>query len=135
MLPPGEENPALFAVYLELLQRAREPLAEAELRRFELTLMRQLGYFPDIAVAADSGSPIRTDAFYQFVIGEGFVACGETAPNSVSGQAVIDWLGESYENPAVLRLARSVLRSTIDFNLHGKTLKSRDVLREMMKKQ
>ena len=132
MLPADEANPAVFAAYLALLQQARKPLGEAGLRRFELELMRQLGYFPDIAAAADSGLPIRAADFYQFAIGEGFVACARDAPHSVSGQTVIDWQQGRYQHDAVLRLARSVLRATIDFNLHGKTLKSREVLREMM---
>lgn len=135
MLPEGEANPEVFTAYLALLEQARAPLGEPGLRRFELELMRRLGYFPDIAAAADSGSPIRAAGCYQFVIGEGFVACERDAPNSVSGQTVLDWQQERYQHDAVQRLARSVLRSTIDFNLHGKTLKSREVLREMMRKK
>ncbi len=135
LLPQGESNPAIFASYQSLLQQSVDDIGEAGLRRFELELMRQLGYFPDLSVDAVSGEEIQAKAFYQFVINSGFVACPEFARDSVSGQVVIDWTRGDYQQDSVLRLAKTVLRSTIDFNLHGKTLKSRDVLLEMMRRK
>ncbi len=133
MLPQQEANPDIFTSYLELLQCASLKIDEVGLRKFELELMRTLGYFPDITLDAQTGQPIQVDAYYQFVINSGFVACAESDRDSVSGNTVVAWAQGRYRNDAVLRLAKSVLRSTIDFNLHGKTLKSRDVTREMMK--
>lgn len=135
MLPQQEANSDIFSGYLELLQSASLKLDEAELRIFELELMQTLGYFPDITLDAQTGQPIRTEAYYQFVINSGFVACTDSARDSVSGNIVLAWAQGEYRNDAVLRLAKSVLRSTIDFNLHGKTLKSRVVTLEMMKKK
>ena len=135
MLPPGEANPDLFAAYLSLLQQAVVRLDESSLRIFELEMMRILGYFPDLSTDAHSGQPMRADRYYQFVINLGFVSCAEGTADSVSGRAVIDWCNGDYRGELVLRLAKSVLRSTIDFNLHGKTLKSRDVVSEMMRRK
>jgi len=135
MLPAGEANPEVFDDYLALLRAASHGLGEARLRGFELELMRTLGYFPDISEDAHSGQPIRAELFYQFVIGSGFIACAESARDSISGRTVIDWVKGRYQQDPVLRLAKSVLRSTIDFNLHGKTLKSRGVTIEMMKRR
>lgn len=135
MLPPQEANPDIFANYLELLQIASQKIDEPDLRGFELGLMRSLGYFPDISVDAQSGQPIQPGSHYQFVIDSGFVGCAESARDSVSGETVIAWSQGNYQQANVLRLAKSVLRSTIDFNLHGKALKSRDVTLEMMTKR
>ena len=135
MLPESEANPRIFAVYLALLQKAHERLGEADLRRFEHQLMQILGYFPDIAVDAASGLAIEAGKYYQFVIDSGFVTCAETTRDSVSGQVIIDWLQQRYQSDAVLRLAKAVLRSSIEFNLHGKRLKSREVLLEMKRKK
>ena len=132
MLPPQDASPGIFSAYLELLKIASDKLDESSLREFELGLLRTLGYFPDISVDAQSGQAIRAQDFYQFVIGNGFVACAESDRDSVSGRTVLDWSQGNYRQTAVLRLAKSVLRSTIDFNLHGKALKSRDVTLEMM---
>jgi hypothetical protein len=97
--------------------------------------MQLLGYFPDVSLDATTGKAIRDDTHYQFVINRGFVACPDSARDSVSGQVVIDWAEGNYQLDSVLRLAKSVLRSTIDFNLHGKELKSRDVYLEMMRRK
>jgi len=135
MLPEREPAPDTFDSYLDLLKSARAPLGEAGLRRFEHEFMLGQGYFPDIGEDAHSGEPIRADGHYQFVIGSGFVACPPAARDSVGGQIVIDWQRGLYQSDAVLRLAKTVLRSTIDFNLHGKALKSRQVLQEILAKK
>jgi len=135
LLPEQEPDPDTFDNYLALLKTARVPLAEDSLRRFEQELMRGQGYFPDIGEDAESGEPVRADNQYQFVIGNGFVACPRSARDSVNGQTIIDWERGDYRSEAVLRLAKTVLRSTIDFNLHGKALKSRQVLKEILAKK
>ncbi len=133
MLPEHEADVRIFARYLVLLQAASDEIGEAVLREFELDLMRLLGYFPDISVDAQSSLAISARCFYQFVINRGFMACEESSANSVSGGVVLDWIDGGYDTESVRRLAKSVLRSTIDFNLHGKKLKSRDVYQQMMK--
>ena len=135
LLPQGEPNPQVFIRYLALLKRSTETIDEIDLRRFELDLMQFLGYFPDLFQDTNTGMEIRGDTHYQFVINSGFVACADSARDSVSGQVVIDWAEGNYQLDSVLRLAKSVLRSTIDFNLHGKTLKSRDVYLEMKRRK
>jgi len=135
LLPQGEPNPRIFASYVSLLQQSVEAIDESNLRRFELELMQLLGYFPDVFLDATTGEAIRVDTHYQFVINRGFVACPDSARDSVSGQVVIDWAEGNYQLDSVLRLAKSVLRSTIDFNLHGKALKSRDVYLEMKRRR
>jgi DNA repair protein RecO (recombination protein O) len=135
LLPQGESNPRVFASYLSLLQQSVETIDEINLRRFELELMQLLGYFPDAFQDTTTGKAIRDDTHYQFVINSGFVACAGSARDSVSGRVIIDWADGNYQADSVLRLAKSVLRSTIDFNLHGKTLKSRDVYLEMKRRK
>jgi len=135
MLPAREANPDVFAAYLDLLQQASVDIDEAMLRRFELELMRRLGYFPDISTAADSDAQIDAAAHYQFVINRGFVACDAGARDSVGGATVLAWCAGNYRDDAVLKLAKSVLRSTIDFNLHGKRLKSREVYQQMKRRR
>jgi len=135
LLPQAEANPAVFASYQLLLQQSADEIGEAELRKFELELMQLLGYFPEFSCDAASGEEISADACYQFVINSGFIGCPDSTRDSVGGQVVIDWSRGDYRQPGVLRLAKAALRSTIDFNLHGKTLKSREVYLEMMKRK
>ncbi len=134
-LPRHEANDAIFDAYGELLARARVPIGARELRSFELALMRLLGYFPDISRDAESGARIDPATSYRYELGAGFVACEPTARDAVAGQTVLDWLDERYEEAPVRRLARAVLRATIDCNLHGKTLKSREVYAQIARRK
>jgi DNA repair protein RecO (recombination protein O) len=134
-LPQGESSPEIFAYYRGMLERANREIDEAELRRFELHLMYELGYFPDISRDARSGADIDAERYYQFIINSGFVECGESAHDSISGRVVRDWLRDDYGTDSVRRLAKSVLRSTIDFNLHGKVIKSRDFYHDMQRRR
>ncbi len=135
LLPAGEANQQVFDSYLALLQLAGAVVDEAALRRFELDLLTELGYFPDLRIEAQSGAAIAADGWYQFVIDQGFVACDESARDAVSGRTVQAWIAEDYAEDGVLRLAKAVLRSSIDFNLHGKKLKSRDVYQQMTRRK
>ena len=135
LLPRHEANDAIFDAYGELLERARAPIGARELRGFELALMRELGYFPDISRDAQSGARIDAGASYRYEPGTGFVACATPAADAVAGQTVLDWLDERYEEAPVRRLASSVLRATIDCNLHGKTLKSREVYAQIARRK
>jgi len=135
LLPPSEANPEVFTAYLELLQHAVVKLDESRLRIFELELLQSLGYFPGLHAESIDGEPIHPQRRYQFVINSGFVACADDAANSVDGRVLLDWCQGDYQQNSVLRLARTVLRSTIDFNLHGKQLKSRDVFAQIMRRK
>ena len=92
LLPEGEAGVEVFEAYQSLLCLAADTIDEVVLRRFELDLMSQLGYFPDIGVDADTGEPIDADRSYQFRIGHGFVACEAGARDAVGGTDVLSWL-------------------------------------------
>jgi DNA repair protein RecO (recombination protein O) len=135
LLPPAEANPEVFVAYLSLLQHSVLKLEESSLRIFELELLKCLGYLPDLEVEAASGEPIAAERQYQFAVNSGFLPCAPEDADSVGGQVVLDWCRGDYRQQAVQRLARTVLRSTIDFNLHGKSLKSRDVYAQVMRRK
>jgi len=135
LLPPSDANPQVFAAYLALLQHSVVRLEESRLRIFELEMLQSLGYFPDLGTCTVDGAPIQPRQRYQFMINAGFIGCDDGAVDSVNGQVLLDWCRGDYQQNGVLRLAKSVLRSTIDFNLHGKTLKSRDVYAQIMRRK
>jgi recombinational DNA repair protein (RecF pathway) len=125
----------VFAAYLELLQHSVIKLDESRLRGFELEMLQSLGYFPDLGAETVAGEPIEPERCYRFEINSGFVACADDAADSFSGGVLLDWCRGDYRQDSVLRLAKVVLRSTIDFNLHGKKLKSRDVYAQIMRRK
>ena len=130
-LPRQEPNLELFDLYRELLNNTGYGFGEEQLRKFERSMMKILGYLPDTGLDAGSGESITHDQFYQFIASSGFVACGVKDPNAIDGRTIIAWNQKQYKNKAVLQLAKTVMRCIIDFNLHGKKLKSRHIYQQI----
>jgi len=130
-LPRQEPNPELFVLYRELINGAVRDFGEEQLREFEREMMKILGYFPDTSQDAESGESIMGDQFYQFIASSGFVPCEVKDQNAIGGHTIIDWNQKQYENQQVLQLAKTIMRCIIDFNLHGKKLKSRDIYQQI----
>lgn len=135
MLPMQESNIEVFNQYLQLLNSASSILHESDLREFEIGMLRTLGYFPEINIETETSAPIQSGEYYQFHLNHGFVLCSEHDKDSLCGRWILDWIDKNYEDKNVQRLARSILRSTIDFNLSGKTLKSREVYMQIKRRQ
>jgi len=130
-LPRQEPNPELFDLYKALLNDLDDNFGEEQLREFERSLMKILGYLPDTNLDAESGDSITSAGFYQFIASSGFVPCAEKDQNAICGRMIIAWNQKQYENKAVLQLAKTIMRCIIDFNLHGKKLKSRDIYQQI----
>jgi DNA repair protein RecO (recombination protein O) len=130
-LPQQDPNPELFDLYRELLNKAGCEFGEEQLREFERSMMKILGYLPDTILDAGSGETIKSDQYYQFIASSGFVSCGVKDQNAIGGHTIIAWNRKQYENKPVLGLAKTIMRCIIDFNLHGKKLKSRDIYQQI----
>ena len=130
-LPVQEASPELFRLYSDLLDNAGHDLSEMHLRAFERSLMKMLGYLPDTRVEAETEQMIQAGGYYHFIASSGFVGCHEADRNAISGELIIAWNQGQYESRQVLQMAKTVMRCIIDFNLHGKTLKSRDIYRQI----
>ncbi len=126
-LPLHESNPRIFTIYAELLEKINFDSTEKYLRIFERSTMQHLGYLPEMHVDASSGTSIQANELYNFKPNEGFHQCNRQARNAISGVHIIAWNESRYDDNQVLRIAKTVMRSIIDFNLHGKRLKSRDI--------
>ena len=130
-MPVQESSVELFQLYHDLLYAVDQNFSEVFLREFEYSFMRLLGYLPDTGVEAHSGESIDKSQFYQFIASNGFVPCGEKDRNAIGGHTIIAWNQKQYENKQVLQLAKTIMRCIIDFNLHGKKLKSRDIYQQI----
>jgi DNA repair protein RecO (recombination protein O) len=128
-LPSHEPSLELFQLYGFLLQSIDQK--EADLREFEKELMNILGYLPDTQVEARTRMPIDASEHYQFLASDGFVMCSEAKKNTIDGASIIAWNEKNYESPVVMQMAKAVMRCIIDFNLHGKKLKSRTIYRQI----
>ena len=130
-LPWQEASPEMFQLYDNLLGQIDQHFDESHLREFERSAMTVLGYMPDTAMEPESGKPIVPDRHYRFLAPEGFVPIGAAEANAISGKTIIAWNQRQYHDKQVLQMAKIVMRCIIDFNLHGKRLKSRDIYQQI----
>lgn len=128
-LPAHEPSIELFQLYGSLLQSIDQK--DAELREFEKELMNLLGYLPDTHVEARTRMPINDNEHYQFLASDGFVRCNGAKKNTIDGASIIAWNEKNYESEAVMKMAKTVMRCIIDFNLQGKQLKSRAIYKQI----
>jgi DNA repair protein RecO (recombination protein O) len=107
---------------------------EASLRRFEKRLLDNLGYGLELSRTIE-GAPIAADAYYRFAAQHGPQLCVAEAPGAVYGRSLADLDAESFSDARSLRDAKRVLRTALEACLEGRTLKSREVMLEMRRRE
>ncbi len=129
-----DAHPALFDAYWSaLLALAGNQPQAPLLRRFELALLRELGYGVGLECEAESGVPVVATGRYVYIVEQGLTpAVGAPADAPVlSGQTLLDMLADDFSRPETLAQSKSLLRMLINHTLHGQTLESRRVLKEL----
>jgi DNA repair protein RecO (recombination protein O) len=131
LLHRSDAHPTLFAAY----DRALHALADGTdvdvvLRRFELTLLDELGYGFDPAVEATSGTPILAANCYRYEPGVGLVAVSpdnQSAP-VYSGADLLALAAGDFTGP-VRQVAKRLLREALAVQLGTAPLRSRELFR------
>jgi DNA repair protein RecO (recombination protein O) len=133
LLPRDDAHEALFDFYAEALRGLASAAPHAAvLRAFEKRLLAELGYAPLLEREAGSGAPVDPGRRYVYEPDRGPVPFyNSSAELSVSGQTLLDLAADQYERAETRDEARMLLRALIGERLHGQTLHTRAVLREL----
>lgn len=138
MLPREDAHGALFDAYAAALQALAAGSDDApELRRFEKTLLKELGYGLTLEIDVESGRPVVADRQYAFLIERGpveKVGAGDTAPGeapSLCGKTLLDMAADDYADPRTRIESRQLMRQLIAHHMGGKPLQSRRVFIEL----
>ena len=129
-----DPHPALYDDYAATLAAMARgaPLAPL-LRRFELALLRELGYGVELASEADSGAPVEAARDYAYIIEKGPVLLdgdmGELP--ALSGRTLLDMAHDDFSRPETVAQSKALLRRLINHYLGGEPLQSRRVLKEL----
>lgn len=129
-----DAHPALFHAYwTALLALAGNQPQAPLLRRFELALLRELGYGVGLECEAGSGEPVVAARRYVYIVEQGLMPAGGAPADALmlSGQTLLDMLADDFTRPETLAQSKSLLRMLINHTLHGQTLESRRVLKEL----
>ena len=133
-----DAHAALFAVYADALAGlGRNEAAAPILRRFELALLRELGYGVSLATEAGSEQAVDAGRRYVYIIEKGPVpltgerrgthGLGEDSP-TLSGHTLLDMSRGDFLRAETLSQGKVLLRMLINHYLGGKPLQSRRVL-------
>lgn len=132
LLPREDAHAALFDAYTSALAALAHGATEtAELRRFEKTLLRELGY--GLVLERDAhGRPIEAERAYRYQIERGAVAADETeAGQGISGRTLLDLAEDNYADARCLAESKQLMRYLLGHYLSGQPLQTRRVFVEL----
>lgn len=134
LLHRDDPHEQLFLYYQETLQElARRTDYAAVLRRFEMNLLKELGYALTLDRDADSGAEIEAEAPYRYVFERGPVR-QKTGQNGVElrGKTLLDMVAGDYSDPVTLQQSKALMRALINHYLGEDTLHTRQILKDLL---
>ena len=128
-----DPQPEIFDLYRETLEQlsvAGDPAPP--LRRFELRLLRLLGYALDLEQDAVSGTPVADDVTYEYRVEQGPVPAHPSSTGALlTGRQLRAVAAGAFDDADTLKAAGRLLKFVIHHHLGGRELKSRKVLIEL----
>jgi DNA repair protein RecO (recombination protein O) len=133
LLPREDAHPMLFSAYAQGLAALARGASDApELRRFEKTLLKELGYGLSLEREANAGAPIEAERDYLYLVERGAVpASGKENAPGLRGKTLLDLAADDYSDPRTLIESKLLMRQIFNHHLGGKTLQSRRVFVEL----
>lgn len=128
-----DPHPGLFEAYVAAVDALASKAAPAPvLRRFELALLRELGYGVELEREADGGAPIAADQRYAYIIERGPVRAAASSDGvAMSGSSLLALSRDDFSAAQTLLEAKALLRMLINHHLGGRDLQSRRVFKEL----
>ena len=133
LLPREDAHAMLYDAYAAALAALSHGATEtAELRRFEKSLLRELGYGLALDRVADSGEPVRADGQYEYQMERGVVEAGGVSPRlTFTGKTLLDLAADDYSDPRTFAESKPLMRQLMSYYLGNQTLQSRRVFVEL----
>lgn len=136
LLPREDSHAVLFDAYASALAALSNGATEtAELRRFEKTLLRELGY--GLQLEHDiHGRPVEAGRLYRYQVERGAVDAREVEVGlPIAGRTLLDLAAENYADMRSLLESKQLMRYLLTHYLGGQTLQTRRVLLELQSVQ
>lgn len=134
LLPRDDPHEDLFAIYEDTLAAlAREGEQAAVLRRFEMCLLRELGYAVILDREVERGEPVARERSYVYIVERGPVDAAGVRANGVelSGQTLLDMQSGNFANAATQQQSKLLMRTLINYCLGDQVLHTRQLLRDL----
>lgn len=134
LLHRHDPHEALFNAYSETLEAlSMRDSIESSLRKFELTLLRELGYGLLLNSEADSGNPLKPDQWYDYIPGHGprLISDPNKGDIVVHGETLLSMERADFFDPKNLLEGKRLLRGMIDRHLEGRPFHSRRLFHDL----
>jgi DNA repair protein RecO (recombination protein O) len=142
-----DPHEALFAAYDDTLAGLGEMVVRRDedvrqigalLRRFELNLLRELGYALQLEVEADTHEPVLMGSEYVYLSQKGPVSLQRYRHEShqadglqLAGKTLLDMAANDFSDSVTLHQAKLLMRRAINDLLGDKMLHTRQLIRDM----
>ncbi len=134
LLPRDDPHPLLFDAYQAALRGlSMGPPYQVVLRRFEMALLRELGYGLTLDVVAETGAAISPGQNYAYIIERGPVPCENEAGQGivVPGRFLLNMAADDWLDPETLSHGKALMRYLIQHYLGNQMLQSRRVFMDL----
>jgi len=134
LLPRDDPHEQLFSAYLETLAQLGEGAERPPaLRRFEMCLLRELGYAVILDRDVEHGMPVAREENYVYVVERGPVPEADAPQGGVelSGQTLLDMQSGVFASAATQQQSKLLMRTLINHCLGNQVLHSRQLLRDL----
>ncbi|MBI2311373.1 MAG: DNA repair protein RecO [Betaproteobacteria bacterium] len=136
LLARDDPHETLFDHYRETIgELGRSRDFGPALRRFEMVLLRELGYALILDHEAQSRAPVCEDRLYTYAVEHGPVPAGGAgnggASPAVSGKTLLDMAAGNYLDPQTQQQARGLMRYLISHYLGDQPLHTRQLLKDL----
>ncbi|MES9876771.1 MAG: DNA repair protein RecO [Candidatus Sedimenticola sp. PURPLELP] len=128
----NDPSEILFTLYQDTIrQLAVSRDLDSLLRRFELTMLRELGYGLNLECDADTGEAIESSDIYHYEIEKGPVRTDSRQEHTLSGKTLLGLSGDTELDREGKREAKRLLRRVISYYIGDKPLKSRELFKSI----
>jgi len=133
LLHRHDPQPEVFDAYSHAIRGLHtESGVAAVLRRFEIDLLRLLGYALNLDHDTETGELLLRESRYEYRVAHGPVRCAhDDGPMSFSGAELLAIARQEFDDPGTAKVAGRLLRHVIAWHLDGRELKSRKVFEEL----
>ncbi len=136
LLPRDDPHDNLYRAYSETLIDLSEGADNAAiLRRFEQTLLKELGYGLTLEHDVETGKSVDAEKHYCYVVDKGPILPKQTGTNEskieLSGKTLLDMANNNYSDPVTISQSKALMRMLITHHLGNQVLHSRQLLRDL----
>ncbi|WP_111979116.1 DNA repair protein RecO [Algibacillus agarilyticus] len=103
------------------------------LRQFEMTLLDEMGVWPDLTSETENGHGVQDEATYHVNPELGVMPAWDKHVKAYTGRTLKAIQGADWHDKTTLQTAKLLLRELINFHLGGQILKSRQFFKSMNK--